>query len=218
MHKKQPKYSAIYFNNREENLLKSLQLFRKRLFVDELKWKLTTQGCYEIDEFDTEDADYCVLFAQGEIVGGFRAIRTDSPYLANTIFPHLATLRSYPARPDVWEISRFGILAQHDRLRLARINYALMFNFALNRDASALVAVADLTYERYLAHIGIRSRRYGPPQIIGTDQLGRPMQVVAGEIRLNEQHSPKFLALLKSTKNMEVKDETLARRPERVSA
>lgn len=218
VHKKQAKYDAVYFGYKEVKLLRSLLIFRKRLFVDDLKWNLTTRGCFEIDQFDTENANYCALFDDGEIVGGFRAIRTDCPYLANTIFPGLATQRPYPVRPDVWEISRFGVLSQHNRLKLARINYALMFNFAIDRGASALVAVADLTYERYLAHIGIQSRRYGPPQTIGTDRQGRPMRVVAGEIRLNEQPSNKFMALLKSTKDMDVKDETLVRRPESISA
>jgi acyl homoserine lactone synthase len=193
-------------------------LFRKKLFVDTLAWKLPVRRGREIDAFDTGSAVYCGLFRGSELIGGFRAIRTDEPYLARSIFPQLAVFAPYPSRPDVWEISRFGVLPSEAGSETARILYSLMFRFAFLARASALVALADLRYERFLRHLGIRTRRYGPPQVIGTDENGMPLCVVAGEISLGAQAGGRFEALVNLSNNMDTDDEALVFRPRRLSA
>lgn len=191
--------------------------FRKALFVDTLGWTLRVEDGRERDQFDTEAATYCGLFERDRLIGGFRAVRTDHDYLARSVFPQLAALRDFPQRPDVWEISRFGVLPGEQRLA-AKINYSLMFQFARRRAATSLVAIVDLTYERFLKVLGIRTRRYGPPQAIGTNARGEPIQAVAGEIPLAEQHDPRFRALLALANQVEITDDTLVRGPRRVSA
>ena len=193
-------------------ILEALQILRKQLFVDHLGWALHSCGEREIDDFDRPDTSYCALYADDTLVGGFRAIRTDREYLAQKVFPQLASMRNYPRRRDVWEISRFGILPDRASEELARLNYALMFRFAAARQATALVAIADLVYERYLRAIGIRTRRYGPPQVIGTDSAGRELLCVAGEIPLADQQGPRLAALLALANSIEVHDATLVRR------
>jgi acyl homoserine lactone synthase len=183
--------------------------FRKQLFVDKLGWTLETRGEIEFDEFDTENAIFTVLIQNSVIIGGFRAIRTDNAYLASAVFPQLACWRPYPVSPDCWEISRFGVLCGENAGAVAQANYSAMFRFALRRQATALVALADPTYERYLATLGIRTLRYGPPTVIGHDRDGRPLQALAGEIPLTGQRSPRFLSLLKIVNAMEIVDETL---------
>jgi len=202
----------------EPAVVTSLQLFRKRLFVDHLGWALHTRDGREIDEFDRPDTRYCALYADDLLVGGFRAIRTDQQYVAQSVFPQLATIREYPRRRDVWEISRFGILPDRASEQLARFNYGLMFQFGQARQASALVAVADLVYERYLRAIGIRTRRYGPPQVVGTDRFGRDLVCVAGEIPLGDQRGHRVAALLALANSIEVYDATLVRRSTAISA
>jgi acyl homoserine lactone synthase len=192
--------------------------FRKRLFVDRLGWQLKVSDDCEFDEFDNSSAVYCVIKDDGGIVAGFRAIRSDSPYLARSVFPQLASERPYPNRADCWEISRFGIDSTSRNPQIARANYSVMFRFALRRQASALIAIADLSYERYLATLGITTLRYGQPVTIGTDALGRPMEVVAGEIPLTGQASPRFLSLLSIANTLEINDETLVLGCEAVSA
>jgi acyl homoserine lactone synthase len=192
--------------------------FRKRLFVDRLGWQLHVKGDCEFDEFDNENAIYAAIQDGDEIVAGFRAIRSDSPYLARSIFPQLATDRAYPNRADCWEISRFGIDGAQGNAQIARANYSVMFRFALRRQASALIAIADLSYERYLATLGITTLRYGPPSVLGIDARGRIMEVVAGEIPLTGQASPRFLSLLSIANTMEINDETLVLGCEAISA
>jgi acyl homoserine lactone synthase len=211
-------FQATYCTERQNpSIVDALFKFRKTLFVDALGWTLDVQNGRERDQFDTEAAVYCALFEKSRLVGGFRAIRTDSDYLARSIFPHLAKLKEFPQRPDVWEISRFGVLPGQERRIAAKINYSLMFHFAQRRAATSLVAVVDLTYERFLGLLGIRTRRYGPPQVIGNAR-GAEIWAVAGEIPLAEQTDPRFHAHLALTKQVEINDDTLVLGRRRVSA
>jgi N-acyl-L-homoserine lactone synthetase len=179
---------------------------RKRLFVDQCGWMLTTIDDLERDQFDAWYTEHCLLFRGLDLVGGFRAIRTDYPYLTQAVFPQLAVKR-FPNRGTVWEISRFGVLSAAEA-RTARLNYALMFRFAELRGAEALVAMADLTYERFLQRMDIRTRRFGPPQVIGVDRHGRALTAVAGEIPLNKADNPDLGGFLDLGRKLEISDAT----------
>lgn len=210
--------ATISTKDQNPEVVDAFQRFRKCLFVDRLGWRLPIKDDRESDQFDTDAAIYCVLFKNEELVGGFRAIRTDHDYLAQSVFAHLATLRPFPRRRDVWEISRFGVLAKVARLEAAKLNYGVMLRFAQVRQASALVALVDMAHERFLSSIGIRTRRYGPPQALGTDTLGRVIEGVAGEIPLTEQSGERFRSLVADAQLVEVKDETMVLGRSQVSA
>lgn len=181
-----------------------LYRLRKRIFVDDYGWELPTDGDREVDQFDTPSTVHCALYCDEVLSGTFRAIRCDRPYLAASVFPQLATKTTYPRHLDAWEISRFGVVS--GSLRLAHINYALMFLFARAVQATALVAIADLTYERFLRSIGVNTVRYGPPQAIGRDCRGNTLHAVAGEIPLSMQSGPKFQSLLQKVAAVEIED------------
>ena len=199
------------------SVVDDLYRFRKGLFVDRLGWELTVEDGRERDQFDTDAAVHCALFEGRQVIGGFRAIRTDHDYLAQTVFPYLASLKPYPRQRNAWEISRFGV-SPGGGVRPALLNYALMFRFAHTRQAAILVAVANLQHERLLARFGVRTRRYGPPQVVGETEDGSPMLAVAGEIPVREQTGPRFSSLLEFAKDVEIDDEALVLGPARVSA
>jgi N-acyl-L-homoserine lactone synthetase len=198
-------------------IIAAFSRFRKELFVDKFGWQLPTMDGSEQDEFDTPNAEYAVMIGDDRVVGGFRAIRTDHEYLGRKIFPQLASMRLYPRRKDIWEISRFGVLADAGSPDLALINYSLMFRFASRRQASALVAIADPVYERYLRTMGIRTRRYGPPQRIGFDRRGRELCCVAGEIPIADQAPERLADLLQLTAHLEI-DDAVVQGPQAISA
>jgi N-acyl-L-homoserine lactone synthetase len=154
--------------------------FRKQLFVDKLGWTLETRGEIEFDEFDTENAIFTVLIQNSVIIGGFRAIRTDNAYLASAVFPQLACWRPYPVSPDCWEISRFGVLCGENAGAVAQANYSAMFRFALRRQATALVALADPRHPHPALRTADRDRsRQGRPAAAGArrgDPADRPAQ------------------------------------------
>lgn len=222
MSKPPRKYSATVATERQSPLLVGdIMALRKRLFIDIAQWDLQPEGEIERDEFDHEFAFHVGLARNEVLVGTFRAIRTDRRYLAADVFPTLAKTVDYPSRPDAWEISRFGVLpleGPRERFEAALLNYALMFRFAQERGARSLVAIADLGYERFLRTLGIKTRRYGPPQIIGATTDGQPLELVAGEIPITDQSGPKFELLMKKSQQIEVTDETAVFRPSRLSA
>jgi len=213
----QPAYSAAFFSAATRPDLTDV-LFRLRhaLFVGELGWSLPADGDRERDQFDTDDAVYCGLFRDGQMVGCFRAISCERPYLAKTLFPHLATARPYPAGADYVEISRFGILSAHRQA--STVLYSLMVRFALARHAVALVALAELTHERLLNRIGLATSRYGEVQIVGYRDDGGWILAVAGEIPIPHEPSPALRALLSITQFMEICDEASIFGCERLSA
>lgn len=86
------------------------------------------------------------------------------------------------------------------------MNYALMFKFAQMRNASSLVAIADLAYERFLSVLGIKTHRYGPPQEIGRNAFGESLVAVAGEIPLHDQDALRTAYFAEISQNLEITD------------
>jgi acyl homoserine lactone synthase len=212
-------FSATFCREPENpEIVDQLAVFRKELFVDRCGWPLKVSAGRERDEFDTDTCIHCALFHGAKLIGGFRAIATDSPCLATEVFSGLATLQPVPQRRDYWEVSRFGVLPSKNAGRASLLNYALMFHFARQVQAKALVAVADLAYERFLETLGIRTRRYGPTQQIGMSNFGTPLHAVLGEIPLAAQSGEKFERLVDTIKNIEVTDASQIFRPARISA
>jgi acyl homoserine lactone synthase len=201
----------------EPDLVAAVQRLRKAIFVERCGWDLEVRDGREVDQFDAPDAVHALVLADGRPVATFRATRTDRPYLAAEVFPSLAVVSRYPRRADTWEVSRFGIAAGGSS-QIARLNYALMFWFAQRVGARSLVAIADLTYERFLRSIGIRTRRFGPPQAIGVDRHGRKLMAVAGEIPLAAQSPAHLSALLALTHHLEITDASDVCGSARVSA
>ena len=146
------------------------------------------------------------------------AHETDQSYLAEIVFPALATTRTYPKRADVWEISRFGVLPNGNPKNSSDILYATMFHFALMRRARSLVAVTDLFHERHLSRLGIRTRRYGVPLQYGVDARGRPISIVGGEIPVEAQDASKLRNLLSNLNGVSLNDQTLVFGRSRIQA
>lgn len=189
-------------------VVQEIQQFRKSRFVDTLGWPLAADQFGERDDFDVPSTIHCGLFEDNVIVGCFRAVRTDAPYLAATKFPALATEVKYPRTSACWEISRLGVRNDGAGFSRSLYAYAAMFHFALSLNAFSLVAFCDLGHERLLRRLGIKTRRFGEPQLISEDDKGRPIQAVAGEIVIAHQ-DPKRLALLLAPLNtMEIEDGT----------
>ncbi len=214
------KYHAIITQGQyNPEAIRAFKAFRKSLFVDQLGWDLSCTGNLEVDQYDQDHTVYCILYYGKTIVGGWRAVRTDFPYLCQQQFSQLAKLRPYPKRADVWEISRFGYSRMTaDADHCSRVLYSLMFRFSMSRWCSALVAVADLFHERLLRRIGIRTKRYGQPiQIKGTGK-DHIMRIVAGEIPMGSQNKSKLVELLKYSEKLEIIDETLVFRSESIPA
>lgn len=194
------------------------QRFRKRLFVDQLGWALTEKDGIEFDEFDTGSAIHCSLFYGAEMVGCWRIVCASENYLAQTHFPQLATFRPYPTGADYWEVSRFGAIKRPDRVDVIRYLYALVAHFARTRRATSLIGVFTPGHHRFLAMLGVRTRPYGEPQIVGRDVRGQPIEALCSEIFMPEQTGKRFEQLCACINEVELNDEALVLRRRSVSA
>ncbi len=213
------RYSARIVSSNGQNLLvNQIFAFRKKLFVDHLKWSLHTTEQFEVDQFDTTSSAYAALFRDDTLIGCFRAIRTDEPYLAEVVFPELAVTKPYPKSPRSFEISRFGVLPSRLAGKDAAVLYALMFHFALLRRSRSLVAVTDLFHERYLAKRQIRSRRFGPPRQYAASNETPSFTLVAGEIPIGMQAEAHLTELLSNLNGVMIHDDTLVYGRQSISA
>lgn len=213
------RYSAIFCRTFDEPaIVDTIFRFRKYIFVDTYNWNLDYWDDKEHDAFDTPFTMHCAMFDGNDIVGTFRANRTDLPYLSAWAFPSLAVDRPYPKRADIWEISRFGVLSKGRSERLSFLNYALMFHFALQVRARSLVATAEPSYERFLGQIGIETVRFGPPQTIGRTTVGKPIEALAGEIPIAAQSGARFERIMRTLHNVEIENASDVFGPSRVSA
>ena len=208
---------AVFFSAATRpDLAQCIFRLRHAIFVREQGWSLAGERDLERDEFDTGDAIYCGLLRNGQMIGCFRAISCDRPYLSRKLFSHMATQRPFPSSADCIEISRFGVLAAHRQS--STFLYSLLIRFALARGAMALVALAELSHERLLNRLGLSTSRYGDVQIVGFRDDGRWILAVAGEIQIPQRLSPTIGALLQLTQAMEIVDEASIFGRERLSA
>lgn len=192
--------------------------FRRTLFVETLGWNLTLRNDYELDEFDHDSAHYLTLSCGQEIIGGFRAIRCDSPYLARTKFADLASYQRFPTGVDYWEISRFGVAPSRFSRSTAVTLYSLMLRFGLQRQAESLVAFTSLGHELYLRRLGVATKRYGDPARIADSATGNQFTVVAGEIPLKHQKPGTISQLVSVSNQVRLVDATVIQRPARATA
>jgi N-acyl-L-homoserine lactone synthetase len=210
-------YCGVFFTlGSNPALARELFKFRTNLFIDQLGWSLPMDNGIERDQFDTGNATYCVLLHGGDVVGGFRAIPCNCPYLAKIVFPHLATLVSYPTTDDALEISRFGIASDHPEASFKL--YSLMVRLALVRNVRSLVAIAELSHERLLNKIGLKTVRYGDTHIVGFTHDGSWILAVAGEIPIPHEMPTRLRKILQVTQQMDIIDETEIFRRQRLSA
>lgn len=194
------------------------QTFRKQLFVDRLNWPLTHENGLEFDEFDTSRAVYCLLY-KGEIpIGGWRALRTTEDYLSRKVFPELAPLRTYPSRPDIWDISRLGVLQELGGRESALLIYGLMYHFAVTRDVSSLIGVVDARHARKMAIAGLNIRTFYEPVEVGIDRTGSPIHAFLAELRPVEQHGARFEKIMNLAQNLEIRDGASLLGPESIPA
>jgi len=182
--------------------------FRKEVLVDLHGWQLNVEDGRERDEFDTPETIHAALMHRGFLVGSFRAIRADQPYLAATKFPALAIDRQYTRSPLSWEISRLVVAPGEKRFETSMMVYASMFRFLEIQGGNSIVGFCDIAHRRLLERVGIETRSYGPAMEIGRDAHNRPVVVVAGEMPLPTNPSLRFKKLMSFANQMEIKDGT----------
>lgn len=155
--------------------LKAMFEARKRVFVDLLKWNVPVLvDCYEIDQFDNEEAEYLVLVDEhGAHRASARLLRTDRAHILGDLYPFLCQ-GEVPTGPTVREITRFCLeprLAACERRRARNQLVTALVEHGLREGITDYTGVAGLAWYQQIAEFGWECRALGEPHRIGSDRL-----------------------------------------------
>lgn len=156
-------------------VLRTMFEARKRVFVDLLKWDIPVlEERYEVDQFDTPDAEYLILVDQR---GGHRAsarlLRTDGPHILADLFPDLSE-GMIPAGPSVREITRFCLeptLSKPERRNARNELVTALAEHAVHTGITDYTGVAGEAWFRQIAAFGWSCRALGAPRRCGSTSL-----------------------------------------------
>ncbi len=149
---------------------------RKRVFIDQMKWRLEESAGIEIDAYDCPEAIYLIEAdaPRAPVTGSARLLPTDRPHLLGDHF-HFLCDGAPPAGADVWEATRFCPAPEtapgqprHDllaRMIAAIIETALIFGI----EQVTFVSSAALT--PLAAKAGWDAQPLGAARRVGRDRL-----------------------------------------------
>lgn len=148
---------------------------RKRVFVDILKWDLPVlSGRYEVDQFDTADAEYLILADdRGKHRASARLLSTLAPHILANLYPCLCA-GPIPAGPTTREITRFCLDPGQSAAERRRARDRLVTGLAHHALASGITdytGVASRAWFEQIARFGWKCRALGAPVRIGRDTL-----------------------------------------------
>jgi N-acyl-L-homoserine lactone synthetase len=159
-----------------------LQMYhdRKRVFIDELGWRLKSPGSWlEVDDYDNDRAVYLMArdAESGDHLGSVRLLPTTSTHMMDGIFPDLCidgVIRS----KATWEISRL-VAAMNGKagarlLRVHRMLALALVEFAIMNDIDSYVLVAESQRVPALLSVGWRVE----PLSLPTDHEGELIEAL----------------------------------------
>lgn len=148
---------------------------RKRVFVDILKWDVPVlEDRYEIDQFDTPDADYLILTGEHEMHrASARLLRTDRAHILGQLFTNLCD-GALPCGIATREITRFCIdpaLRRTERREARNQLVTALVEHALRSGITDYTAVANMAWYRQIMAFGWKCQALGPSRKVGGESL-----------------------------------------------
>jgi acyl-homoserine lactone synthase len=163
---------------------------RKRVFIDQLGWRLPTVGSWlEVDEFDNEYTVYLIACSAEDDrhLASVRLLPTTRPHMLSTIFAGLSD-GGPVIGDDVWEISRLTVaplaLSSAEVLRLCQYLAIAHVEFALLNDIRRYTLVGEVHRMPILCAMGWKVR----PLSLPTDCDGK--SIVSLEVSIGEDTLP----------------------------
>ncbi|MFT7008193.1 MAG: N-acyl-L-homoserine lactone synthetase [Colwellia sp.] len=157
-------------SNAEQNnyFLNDVYRLRNDTFKTRLGWEVSSENGLEKDGFDKLDVCHIAMTDQKDhVVGCWRALPTQGPYMLRNVFPQLLRGEYCPDQSDIWEISRFTVdkefgantnkLVSDSTARLVKSFY----DFAKHKGIKSYVLVTTVACERILRCLGVKTRRMG---------------------------------------------------------
>jgi len=158
----------------DETTLQQMYRLRHTVFHDRLGWEVASDNGMEHDEFDNGNPVYVLVRGdRDEVIGCWRLLPTDGPYMLKDVFPQLLAGQPAPQRPDVWELSRFALAEGNSDAHgfgLSSIPVRMVqtaVRFAQANGIRRYVSVTSVAIERMFRKLGVHVERLGPPVKIG---------------------------------------------------
>jgi len=156
-------------------LIDRMHRLRKEIFHDQLGWKVSVSGDWEIDHYDALHPLYVLSVDEAEdIRGALRLLPTTGPNMLNDTFPELLPGGQRIESPLIWESSRFTIPTTGDRRRdFARMSQATAeLGLAMNEigkdtGLTHIVTVYDAVMHRMLTMADCAGEPLSAPKVIG---------------------------------------------------
>jgi acyl-homoserine lactone synthase len=160
----------------EPRLFDTMHQDRKRVFIDALKWEIPNDGCWEMDQFDTNEADYLILRDPdtGCHLASVRLLRTTVPHILSEVFPFLCEA-AIPRGPSVREITRFVVspdVPVRERLATRNMLGRAMIEFGQMVGVTMYTAVCDFGFLTQLLAADWHITPLGMPQYVEGSLIG----------------------------------------------
>ncbi|MBC7520880.1 MAG: autoinducer synthase [Sandarakinorhabdus sp.] len=142
---------------------------RKQVFVDQLKWDLaTTDGLYEIDEYDHENTLYLIVAdtLSGGHLGSVRLLPTDGPHLLGDKFACLCA-DGVPRGADIYEITRLVTrpgLSRDEARQVRQMLAVAILEFALAHQVRHFTMMTHMVFLSSVIAFGWDCEPLGMPQ------------------------------------------------------
>lgn len=172
-------------------VLNGIYALRYKVFYEKLGWDVDTNNGLEIDCFDQLNPVYmAAINDQKNVQGCWRLLPTQGPYMLRNTFPILLRGEDIPASEDIWELSRFAVVAdendRHLQVNMNRVSFEMIrrvYDFAVDNNIKKYVTVTSVALERLLKRIGIPIYRFGDKK---SQKIGK-VYSVACWVDVNEQ-------------------------------
>jgi acyl homoserine lactone synthase len=154
--------------------LAQMYRLRAKVFGERMGWEVAILSGMEIDGYDALSPHYMLVHDQNDtLCGCWRIMPTVGPYMLRDTFGQLLHGQPAPSSHDVWELSRFAIVAPETPgfgfASLALDAMREVVRFADRMGISSYVTVTTTAIERLLRKTGVETRRFGPPMRIGVE-------------------------------------------------
>jgi acyl homoserine lactone synthase len=166
--------------------LAEMYRLRAKVFGERMGWEVAILSGMEIDGYDALSPYYMLVHgASSELLGCWRILPTQGPYMLKDTFPELLHGQSAPEEARVWELSRFAMVSGADGhfafTELVLDAMRELEKFAGRMGITRFVTVTTTSVERMMKRTGIEMHRFGPPMRIGVENA------VALTIEVSEQ-------------------------------
>lgn len=174
------RYKVVNGHERSVDSLQSMFHLRHQIFKEKLGWEVSGFADMEIDGYDALDPYYVLCEKEKQVLGCMRLLPTTGFYMLKDTFPQLLQGETAPVAPDVYEISRFAVTAEHcyhNARGISEITICMLreaYLFAQLNGIKRYVLVTTAAIERYLKRIGFTPTRLGEGKVM---QIGKERSV-----------------------------------------